>query len=238
LRVAADFVMKIAVVVGMDSEKPIVGERPGIQVIVGAGNALALASRLEATVAAGADGILSIGVCGALAPQLQVGEIVVGVSVCDSGDTIIHCDDAWTTRIFRALTNGPQPVCCPVSFANVAWSASPTATVAERAALRAATSADVVDMESWIAANAAKAHGLPFAIMRVVLDSSTFELPPAALLPFTPSGGNDIEAILGSVARDPWQIPALLKLASWSEKAMGNLAIALSRIGEDFRAAY
>ena len=150
----------------------------------------------------------------------------------------MHCDDSWTTRIFRALTNGPQPVRCPVSFANVAWSASPTATVAERAALRAATSADVVDMESWIAANAAKAHGLPFAIMRVVLDSSTFELPPAALLPFTPSGGNDIEAILGSVARDPWQIPALLKLASWSEKAMGNLAIALSRIDEDFRAAY
>ena len=29
--------MKIAVVVGMASEKPIVGERPGIQVIVGAG---------------------------------------------------------------------------------------------------------------------------------------------------------------------------------------------------------
>ena len=125
-----------------------------------------------------------------------------------------------------------------MSFANVAWSASPTATVAERAALRGATSADVVDMESWIAASAAKAHGLPFAIMRVVLDSSTFELPPAALLPFTPSGANDIEAILGSVARDPWQIPALLKLSSWSEKAMGNLAIALSRIGEDFRAAY
>jgi hypothetical protein len=65
-------------------------------------------------------------------------------------------------------------------------------------------------------------HGLSFAIMRVVLDSSTFELPPAALLPFTPSGGNDIEAILGSVAHDPWQIPALLKLASWSEKAMGT----------------
>ena len=107
-----------------------------------------------------------------------------------------------------------------------------------RAALRAATSADVVNMESWIAANAAKAHGLPFAIMRVVLDSSTFELPPAALLPFTPSGTNEIEAILGSVARDPWQIPALLKLASWSEKALGNLAIAVSRIGEDFRAAY
>ena len=90
--------MKIAVVVGMASEKPIVGERPDIQVIVGAGNAPALASRLEATIAAGADRILSIGVCGALAPQLQVGEIVVGVSVCDSGDTIIHCDDAWTTR--------------------------------------------------------------------------------------------------------------------------------------------
>ena len=59
--------MTVAVVVGMASEKAVVGERPSIQVIVGARNAPALASRLEATIAAGADRILSIGVCGALA---------------------------------------------------------------------------------------------------------------------------------------------------------------------------
>jgi nucleoside phosphorylase len=109
LRVAANFLMKIAVVVGMASEKPIVGERPGIQVIVGAGKAPALASRLEAIIAAGADRILSIGVCGALAPQLQVGEIAVGVSVCDRGDTIIHCDDAWTTRSSEHWLMGRNP---------------------------------------------------------------------------------------------------------------------------------
>ena len=230
--------MSTLVIVAMASEKAIVGERPGIQTIVGAGNAPALAKQLKAAIAAGADHVISVGVTGALDPDLKVGEIVVGVSVCGEGETVIHCDAGWTNRISGPLKDSPQVGRFPVRFANFVSTTAPVATVAARSALRASTAADAVDMESFIAASIAGAHGVPFAILRVVLDSSPFDLPPAALLPFTSSGGNDIEAILGSVARDPWQIPALLKLSSWSEKAMGNLAIALSRIGEDFRAAY
>jgi nucleoside phosphorylase len=224
------------VVVGMASEKAIVGERPGIQVIVGAGNAPALAKQLKATIANGADRIVSLGVVGALAPDLQVGEIVVGVSVCSEGETVIHCDQAWARRVFRLLTDGPQAVHFPVRFGNVASSAKPIATLAEREALRATTEADVVDMESYVAASAAKAHGIPLAILRVVLDLASSDLPLAARLPLRSDGSPDLEAIFGSVMSNPLQIPSLLRLASWSERAMGNLAIALASIGKDFAA--
>ena len=80
--------MSTLVIVGMASEKAIVGERPGIQTIVGAGNAPALAKQLEAAIAAGADHVISVGVTGALDPDLKVGEIVVGVSVCGEGETV------------------------------------------------------------------------------------------------------------------------------------------------------
>jgi adenosylhomocysteine nucleosidase len=228
--------MTLAVVCGMASEAALITARPGVATVIGAGNATSLASKLETAIASGADRIISLGVAGALDPGLQVGQVVVGVSVCDGADAIIHCDKDWSRRLYHSLTDGPKPVTFPVSFGNVASTIAPVATEAQRAALHGSTGADCIDMESWIAASAAKAHGLPLAILRVVLDRYDFDLPPAALLPFTPSGGNDIEAILGSVMRNPFQIPALLRLAGWSETAMGNLAVALSQIGSDFQA--
>lgn len=228
--------MTIIAVVGMASEAALVGTRPGLVTVIGAGNADSLASKLEVAIGAGAGGIISTGICGALAPQLQVGEMVIGVSVCREGETVIHCDQAWANRLFRALKDGPKPLGFPVSFGNFVSTVTPVATVGQREAIRASTAADAVDQESWVAATAAKAHAIPFVAMRVVLDRYDFDLPPAALLPFTPSGGNDIEAILGSVMGNPFQIAALIRLMGWSEIAMGNLSVALATLGGDFAA--
>lgn len=239
-------------IVGMASERAILGDRPGVRVIVGAGNAPALASQIEAGIATGAKAIISLGVCGALSPQLQVGELVIGVSVCASAvdklttapgnltssdplvdnGAIIHSDKDWSRRIFRALTDGPKPVTFPVSFGNVVSTIAPVATEAQRAALHASTGAHVVDMESFIAASAAKAHGLPLAIVRVVLDRFNFNLPLAAQIPLKPDGSPNLFAILRSLFGDLSQGAGLIQLAGWSETAMGNLAVALAAIGD------
>jgi adenosylhomocysteine nucleosidase len=228
--------MSIAVCVGMASEAAIVGERPRVVTIVGAGDAKSLASKLESAITAGAKAIISLGVAGALSDTLQVGEMVVGVSVCNDGGALIHCDKDWTQRIYRSLTDGPKPVTFPVSFGNVASSISPVATEGQRAALRASTAADIVDQESWIAASAAKAHGLPLAILRVVLDKSDFDLPPAAQLPLKPDGSPNLFAIFRSLFSDLSQGAGLIQLAGWSEIAMGNLSVGLAAIGKDFAA--
>jgi hypothetical protein len=228
--------MKLIAVCGMASEAALIGMRPGVITVIGAGNATSLASKLEAVIADGADRVISFGVAGALVPQLQVGEVVVGVSVCGEGETTIHSDQAWANRLSGALKDSLRSGTFPIRFANFMSTTAPVATAAQRNALHASTAADVVDMESFIAGSVARAHGLPFAIMRAVLDTSTFELPPAALLPLTASDSPDLEAILWSAARDWQQIPKLMQLALWSGTAMGNLAIALSTVGENFAA--
>jgi hypothetical protein len=63
-------------------------------------------------------------------------------------------------------------------------------------------------MESHIAA--AEAHGLPFAACGVIIDPAHRVLPPAALVNLRPDGTPDIAAVLRSVIRQPYQLPALL----------------------------
>lgn len=229
--------MTLLVCVGMASEASLIGQRPGVLTIIGAGDAKSLAAKLETAIASGGvTHILSLGVAGALAPDLQVGELVIGVTACsEDGNAVVHADKDWTQRLSRALTEGPKPVTFPVRFGNVASSILPTATVAARAALRASTGADIVDQESWIAASAAKAHALPLAILRATLDLSDFDLPVAAQVHLGPDGSPDLEAILWSVVKNPLQIPKLTQLAFWSETAVGNLAVALASLGNNFQ---
>lgn len=93
----------------------------------------------------------------------------------------------------------------------VVGAGSIVASVAEKAALYAATGAIAVDMESHVAARVAARHGLPFATVRTISDSADHALPPAALVGMKPDGGVALGAILGSLARNPAQLPALLR---------------------------
>jgi len=61
-----------------------------------------------------------------------------------------------------------------------------------KAKLYAATRASAADMESHVAARAARSRGLPFAALRVVSDAADRTLPPAACVALNPSGGIDL----------------------------------------------
>ena len=72
------------------------------------------------------------------------------------------------------------------------------------------TGAWAVDMESHIAARAARRHNRPFAVLRVICDPGDRTLPPAALVAMKPDGSIDIQAILRSVLSRPEQILSLM----------------------------
>lgn len=229
-------VMTTCAVVGMEAEREIVRQAsPTALVVVGAGDALALSSRLEAAIAGGADRIISIGICGGLNPALRVGDAVIGTLVRGDMGEVLTLDVDWAHRLYVALRTPPAAP-FPVSYGRFAWSPTAVARMVDKAALRAATSADCVDEESFIAARVAAVHGLPCAALRIVCDPAWFELPPAAIVNLTASGGENIGAILASVAGDPWQITELFELAGMSATALGNLRAVLARIGEDFSA--
>lgn len=220
----------IAVAAGMVSERNLVGLRPGVVICVGAGNAAGLAARLEAAIVAGCTHVISIGVVGALDPSLPSGAIVVGTRAI-GGETVIPTDPDWTARLWSAINSRLEPLPCPVSLAKFAWSNSDSES---KPALRAATGADVVDQETFIAAQIARAHGLPFGALRAVLDPASFALPPAARLSLTASGGVNLEAVLASLASNPEQLPDLAQLETFSTLAFEGLEQALARVGDSF----
>lgn len=229
--------MTIVAVCGMESERLQIGLRPGLVTVVGSGNAALLEYRLNSAIeSGGVSHIISIGLAGALDTNLRVGDVVIGVTFQGNG-SILHCEPPeWTQRLYAMLTSTIAPPPFRVSFAGFAWSETVVATAAEKAALRAATSADVVDQETWIAATIARKHGLPFQALRVVSDTAAQGLPPAALVPLTASGGVSDGAVLASIGSDPEQIPELGELETDTTVAFNNLGLALSMIGDSFLA--
>ena len=180
--------------------------RPGVVVIAAGGDAERLERELERA-AASASAILSSGLAGALDPVLKPGDVVIG-SCC--------IDDADPSTSRRANGSFDHELRRHVAKAHVGliWASDrPVATGAEKAQIYRETGALAVDMESHIAARVAARHGLPFAFLRVISDAADTTLPPAALAGMRPDGGIALGAILGSLARQPGQLPALFRTA-------------------------
>lgn len=217
--------MTTAIVVGMQTERNIVGDRPGDVVIVGAGNAIKLAAIVSAAIDDGCDHVLSFGTCGALSPALAAGALVVGALMTDPPAPGVFCDAAWARRIWQRT--GAEPV-------SVTLAAATIATAAAKVALYASTKADVVDMESCIAATIAKKRGVPFAMLRAVSDAADQDIPPAALAALSASGGVDLWSVVDSLAEDDDQLPELLRLAGSSKLAFDALTKALMDLGLNY----
>jgi hopanoid-associated phosphorylase len=180
---------------------------PGVTAIAGGGDAARLEAGLDAQAGA-ARAILSTGLAGALAPDLAVGDWVIG------GDPAA-VDAAWARRLhalFPAARSGP-----------IHADGTAIASAGAKRAIHAASGAIAVDMESHVAARVAARHGLPFAILRVISDAADQALPPAALIGMKPDGGMAIGAVLASLARHPGQLPALIRAAIGAERAFRAL---------------
>jgi len=194
---------------------------PGVTAIAGGGDAVRLERELEA-LAASATAILSSGLAGALDPELKVGDVVIGTVARPSPHAGEGSDGVPSVILMDRLAR-------LASFARrglVFGSDTPVASGAEKAALHRNTGAMAIDMESHVAARVAARHGLPFAAVRVISDAADATLPPAALAGMRPDGGIAIGAILVSLARDPGQIPALIRTARDADtafRALGRL---------------
>ncbi|HWU26510.1 MAG TPA: hypothetical protein VN154_08925 [Rhizomicrobium sp.] len=196
-------------VTGLGREARIVS-RPDITTLVGGGDMERLRNEIISASQAGARRILSIGICGALSPALQVGDCIVATEVVTLHERI-PTHGAWTKELLESIPDA-QPGAIAGADAIVADSVA-------KSRLFESTKADAADMESHVAAATARSLGLPFAAVRVVSDASHHSLPHAAVVAMAPTGEVDYPAVLRSLFRRPAQIPALIRTAFDAEKA-------------------
>jgi hopanoid-associated phosphorylase len=203
----------ILVATGLQRERRILAG-PGVEVLAGGGDHARLEAALEARVATGVRGIISIGIAGALAPGLHPGDWLVARAVLDGGVSV-PTDAAWAARLLAGL---PAAVPGVLLGADVM-----VAEAVEKAALHIRTRAAGVDMESHVTGRVALRHGLPFAAARVISDAADRSLPPAARVGMRPDGRMDLPAVLRALLARPSQLPALIRTGLEAERAFRAL---------------
>jgi hypothetical protein len=135
----------------------------------------------------GGRAVISFGLCGALHPDLAVGDLVIGEAIVD-GRRRFECDAAWRRALMSAL---------PDAHPALVWADGRMITSVElKAELRMRTGAVAADMESHVAASAAAEFGVPFAIVRAVSDNAITEIPPGVEAAFASDGSIRLSVIL------------------------------------------
>jgi hopanoid-associated phosphorylase len=197
---------------GLRAEARIAERSSGVKAVAGGGDEARLAALLERAILDGARGLISFGIAGALQPELTPGTCIIGTTVLNQR---FEADDAWMGRLLAVLPDARR--------GPIMGSSKAVADVNEKAALYQATGAVAVDMESHVVGRIAAAHGLPFAILRVIADDAGQQLPPAAVGGMKPDGTPDIAAVLKSLASQPSQLPDLIRTAFAARRAMAEL---------------
>jgi adenosylhomocysteine nucleosidase len=191
--------MRLGIVVGLAAEARMARGLGDIE--IGGGMPAGAEAAAERLTARGATALLSFGLAGGLDPALRPGAIVVPAAVQEAGRS-------YTADPALNLMLGGATAAALLVGTHVVGDAG------EKAALWRATAAAAVDLESGAVARVAGRHGLPFAVLRAVCDPAGRSLPRAALVALDQHGAIGFARVLGAVLRRPWEIPALLRLAS------------------------
>jgi hopanoid-associated phosphorylase len=186
---------------------------------------------LTAALARGASGVISFGTAGGLAPDLPPGTLIVADAV-EGPFGRVATDPEWTARLAAALAASPLAARVQVRRGVEAAVAAPvTGAAAKDALFRSTGGALAVDMESHLAAAAAAAHGVPFAVCRAIVDPAWRSLPPAAMAGLRDDGRTAILPVLRELARRPSQLGALLQVAADARAARATLIEARRVLG-------
>lgn len=222
----------VLAVSGMQFESRIVAAA-GVETLYGYRDRALAAVLAQRMAAASYAGVISIGVAGGLDPRLPPGTVIVATDVHAAGSghdaPLLPCDPRWHAALMCLLPTA--------TAGRIAGSDAAVTAVADKSALHRARGALSVDMESHLAARAARDHGVPFAALRVVVDPADRPVPPLAVAGMAADGSTDIGAILAGLLKAPWQLGSLLRLGRDAAQAKAALVQARRLAGATFGAA-
>ena len=171
-------------------------------------------------------GIISFGLCGGLAPCVQIGQTVLCTTLVTPNGSY-RADPDWLHRLFLKT-----------KYYECHWYSSgefnTADTPAQRKAIFDKTGAWVIDDETYMVAQFAKSRGIPFAAMRSCSDGYNDTVPLAARNALNPDGSSNLESVLASLAQDPGQVFNLIKIGEYYNTSLSELRTAALTVGPDF----
>ena len=132
----------------------------------------------------------------------------------------------WRASLARALAERLSSLGQAITCATLVGVNAPVIEAATKALLRQRTGAASVDMESHVAASFAATAGVPVCAIRVISDPAERNLPPLATQALTSDGRVNLPAVIASLARNPSQIPLMLRAG----RDAGSAFAALRRV--------
>ena len=214
--------LSVVVVTGMAFEARVAA---GLGVVTVCGSSAVISAGLSRAIADGCRGIVSFGIAGGLVPHASPGRWVVAREIITETRRFAAHPN-WSSRLMELIPGALQ--------AEIAAVCAPVSTASDKQALANATGAVAVDMESGLAAQAAAAHDLPFAALRVVADPSHRALPPAARLPLRADGTANLLAVMFSLLQQPSQLGDLIRVGRDAGIARAALTHGRRFIGSHF----
>jgi hypothetical protein len=171
---------------------------------------------LVAAAAAQTNCLVSFGIAGGLAPELEPGTVIV------SGEVVSEARH-WAIEpgLRRQLSQFARSI--GAVEGRVLGASSVLATQIEKRRAWIATRALAVDLESEIVARIATALGIPFVVLRTIADTARRDLPPASLIPLGPEGKPRVLRVLAGVLRRPVQLAGMIGLAQETRIALSAL---------------
>jgi adenosylhomocysteine nucleosidase len=206
-----------------------VGGVAAVLAVSGMGKAKAEATTREVIAQHHPNAVISLGFAGGLAGGLAAGDIVVAETLM-SADTAqgqtLHVTESLASN--TELVLAAQNVLTNQAINHQSGSCLTTSQVAshseDKAALRKATGALVVDMESYWIGRVCDEHAVPFLAVRAIIDTLEHQLPDyVTKFAFAAANKSRWRQALPALLR-PWWIPGLVRLGAASSRAQKGLA--------------
>jgi adenosylhomocysteine nucleosidase len=209
---------RLGVIVSLQAEADClrhVPEHDSPVVFVSGGSALRARARAEQLRDKGAIALVSFGLAVGLAPVLRPGDMVLADTVVLPSGRSIATDPAWRGALLQRLGDDIK-----VRVARIAGSDElPTSAGAKRRIFQS-TFAAALDTDSHAVAEVAAAAGLPLLVVRAVAEPAEEMRPAVAFAANDADGQPRSLAVVGHLAKRPWEIPA-----AWRFSKNGRLAL-------------
>jgi adenosylhomocysteine nucleosidase len=174
----------------------------------------------------GATALLSWGCAGALSNKLEPGDLLLPHTILTEDNQTLHPHEIWRKRLVTQFSNALEWHDDILVESNKMVSG-----IEEKQTMAHVSGAVAVDMESAAIGRVASQAGIPFIVIRAVVDSAGEELPPCIAETMSSRGLLQMRKLLPTLILQPALWPKLIRLSWHFHAATRTLKIVSEQSG-------